>query len=351
MDVLIEMWRETEIALPFSSATAGEVVRQSALLLLFLGFVVGALGGFFGTGGGWLVTPVLMILGLPPTNAVATGLANISCQATSGALRHIKLDNVDYRLWLLTGLPMIGGVQLGKMFNNYLESQNVASGVLLSIYAVFLVLLGAYILNDAIRRLRDGSEDDDEDAAEPGHLTRVELPPVIVLRSCGLRISLWMLIGMGLGVGLLAGVLGVGGGVALVPVFIYLVGVPLRIGVGTSLLCVTVSSAFGTFTYGMDMRVEVIAVIWLVIGSLVGTQFGVAATNYVHGKGLRLLYGSMLFVAAAAVMLELLDLNAAAGLVSLGGAGALTALILGWMWWKMFRGGDEPEEPELDESG
>jgi uncharacterized membrane protein YfcA len=259
------------------------------------------------------------------------------------------LNNVDYRLGLLTGIPMIGGVQLGKMFNSFLEARGVAGGVLLSIYTVFLVLLGAYILHDAIRRLRGKVEEKDEDEADPGHLTRVELPPVIVLRSCGLEISLWMVIGMGLGVGLLAGMLGVGGGVALVPAFIFLVGVPLRIGIGTSLLCVTMSAAFGTFTYGMDLKVEIIAVVWLVVGSLVGTQFGVAATNYVHGKGLRLLYGSMLFVAAAAVVLKLLDLTGAAAWVSLGGAGALTALILCWMWWKMIMGEDDEGEPELEQ--
>ena len=135
----------------------------------------------------------------------------------------------------------------------------------------------------------------------------------------------------------------------LVPAFIFLVGVPLRIGVGTSLLCVTMSAAFGTFTYGMDMKVEIIAVVWLVVGSLVGTQFGVAATNYVHGKGLRLLYGSMLFVAAAAVVLKLMDLNSAAGWVALGGAGALTGLILCWMWVKMLAGDEEPE-PVLEET-
>jgi hypothetical protein len=343
MDWLIELWEETRIVLPFSSAATGEVLELSILLLLFLGFVVGALGGFFGTGGGWLVTPVLLILGLGTAIAPATGLANIACQATSGALRHIKLKNVDYKLAVLTALPMMGGVQLGKMVNTRLESIDGGANVLLGIYSVFLVLLGAYILNDAIKRLRGKVEEKPEDEADPGHLTRVTLPPVLVLGSCGLEISLWMVTGMGLAVGLFAGVLGIGGGVVLVPAFIFLVGVPLRIGVGTSLLCVTMSAAFGTFTYGMDMKVEIIAVVWLVIGSLVGTQFGVAATNYVHGKGLRLLYGSMLFVAAAAVVLKLMALSTAAGVVALGGAGALTALILCWMWWKMLAGEEEQD--------
>jgi hypothetical protein len=111
------------------------------------------------------------------------------------------------------------------------------------------------------------------------------------------------------------------------------------------------SAAFGTFTYGMALKVEIIAVLWLVVGSLVGTQFGVAATNYVHGKGLRLLYGSMLFVAAAAVILKLLNLNTAAAWVALGGAGALTALILCWMWAKMLAGDEEEDGAEPEAGG
>jgi hypothetical protein len=127
------------------------------------------------------------------------------------------------------------------------------------------------------------------------------LPPVITLKSCGVRVSLWVLIALGLGIGLLAGVLGVGGGFALVPAFVFVVRVPTLIAVGTSLLCVLVSGAYGTFTYGAQGNVEIIAVLWLIAGSVVGANIGVSATRYVRGAGIRVLYAVMLLVAACGV--------------------------------------------------
>jgi len=321
----------------------------NVLLLIGIGFAVGVLAGFFGVGGGWVVTPALYSLGFPMPFAIGTGLANIAGQSALATVKHRRMGNVDYRLGLTIGVFMVGGVEVGKAVINWLHSRGLAGPVVGWVYVVLLAGLGLYMVRDYRKSGRAPSPAEGQ-AGEAGGPPEPRgffaLPPVVTLRSCGVRVSLWALIGFGLGIGLLAGILGVGGGFALVPVFVFALRVPTLIAVGTSLLCVLVSGAYGTFAYGAQGNVEIVAVVWLFAGSILGANIGVSATRYVRGAGIRLLYAVMLLVAACGVGLTqlgaLLSRGAEAGgvagwarglapVVILGGALVMCLIIIGRM--------------------
>jgi len=313
-----------EVYLPFTGA------EFNVLVLVLLGLAVGVLAGFFGMGGGWIVTPVLNIFGFPMASAVGTELANITCQSGVATVKHRKMGNVDWVLGCTVGVAMMGGVELGKRLMMALDAKGNADPVVRWIYICFLGGLGCFVLWDYFRGKRVDAAGGD--SRRIGPLTRIHLAPMLRLRSCGLRVSLWVLIGLGIGIGFLAGIMGCGGGFALVPSFVFLIGTPTLVAVGTSLVCVMLSGAYGAFTYGLEGRVEVVAVLWMVLGSIIGTQFGTAAVRHVKGAGIRLLYGVMLFIAMTGVLLKQFGQKGPAGWVTLGGAVAMCLVIVGRMF-------------------
>jgi len=310
-------------------------IELNALTLVAIGFAVGVLAAFFGMGGGWIVTPTLNILGFPVAHAIGTELANITCQSGIAAVKHRKMGNVEYGLGLCVGGFMAGGVEGGKGIVKHLTAMGMADEVVRWIYVAFLAGLGTYMLQDLARARRRAASESAAGVAgrggRPSVASRLRLAPMIRLRSAGTEVSAWVLAALGLFVGLLAGVMGCGGGFALVPLFVYVVGVRTRVAVGTSLLCVMVSGAYGAFTYGMDGHVELIAVLWLTLGSMVGTQFGGAAIRYVAGAGIRLLYAVMLLLAAVGVLMKQFGLSGPALAVTLGGALVMCFVIIGSM--------------------
>ncbi len=320
----------------------------NVLPLIAVGFAVGVLAGFFGMGGGWVVTPALFSLGFPMDFAIGTGLANVTAQSAVATVKHRRMGNVDPVLGSVVGLLMMGGVEAGKRVVNRLVSLGLAGTVVGWAYVTLLLALALYMVRDYVAGrgkapASDGGRGGHERADRRGALAAsgpwfLRVPPIIELRRCGIRVSLWALAALGLGIGFLAGLLGCGGGFALVPAFIYLLGVPTFVAVGTSLLCVIISGAYGTFTYGFQGDVELIAALWMVAGSVVGAQLGVAATRYVRGAGLRLLYAVMLLVASGGLVLKQLAVLPDSGgesrlapVVILGGALLMCLIIIGRM--------------------
>jgi uncharacterized protein len=313
-----------EVYLPFADA------EFNVLVLVLLGLAVGVLAGFFGMGGGWIVTPVLNIFGFPMVVAVGTELANITCQSGVATVKHRKMGNVEWVLGVTVGVAMMGGVELGKRLMVWLDAGGKADPIVRWVYIAFLGGLGCFVLWDYFRSKRQAAAGDG--ARRGGPLTRIHLAPMLTLRKSGLRVSLWMLTVLGICIGFLAGIMGCGGGFALVPAFVFLIGTPTLVAVGTSLVCVMLSGAYGAFTFGLLGRVEVVAVLWMVLGSIIGTQFGTAAVRHVKGAGIRLLYGVMLFVAMLGVLLMQFGMQVAAGWVTLGGAVAMCMIIVGRMF-------------------
>ena len=295
-------------------------IHFNFLILLAIGFSVGVVGGFSGTGGGWIVTPALNIFGFPVGFAIGTGLFNVYGPSIVGVRKHAKLGNVNSKVALLVGAGMVLGVELGSRIVLFWEKIGLAGSIIRCVYMVLLGGLSVYIFYDYFTKGKNKKENN-YDGVEKENIHRIEKT----------KFPIWLLFILGIGIGLLAGFLGVGGGFALVPAFIYLLKLPTSVAIGTSLLCCTISGAYGGFTYAVRGRVEIIAVIFMLMGSSLGAQIGASAVKYIRGYRIRFLYGGMLFLAAFSVLLKQLDFAKTAGFTILSVALLICTIIIIYM--------------------
>ncbi len=301
------------------------------LILLAIGFCLGVMGGFFGMGGGWIVTPALNIFGFPMALAIGTDLLHIYGKSIVAVKKHIKLGNVDIMLGILVSLGMMMGVEIGARVVMFLSSKGLAGPIIRWIYIALLLFLGLYILYDYFSATRNKETTKEGTTSSKSSfalkIQQVNIPPMIYLKASNVKVSLWLLLVIGILIGIMAGFMGVGGGFALVPAFIYIIGVPTAVGVGSSLLCCIISGAYGGFTYSMKGRVEIIAAMILLVGACIGAQIGASATKYVRGYGIRLLYGIMLLLASFSVFLRQMKMAGIAGVVVLGASLIISGII------------------------
>ena len=283
----------------------GEVSLVAAALL---GAIVGILGGLLGVGGGFILTPLLNVLfGIPYNVAVGSDLSQMVGMSSSAAFRHRGLGNVDLRLGGIMIVSAFAGIECGVRLMEVLKVSGVRTMTLVMsfIYTGLLVAIGAAIFRESWRALRADS------ATEPAHnlsamICRIRIPPMISLPASGVEgVSLWILLILGYIMGLACGLLGVGGGFIMTPCFIYVLGCPTTVAIGTSLFQIIFLSAFGTFRHSLQGNVDPILVVGLIAGSAVGSQIGAALTSRIRGAKLRLLLASLLFVAAAFIIAKL----------------------------------------------
>ena len=313
-------------------------IHFNVLLLLLIGTTVGVCGGFFGIGGAWIVTPALNIFGFPMPYAIGTDLAHMGGKSIVSTIRHNKFGNVDVRLAVSMIIGTTVGMELGAKLVMYLERVGLAESVIRKIYVVFLFFIGSYVLYDYIkhtvrkkRQARHGS------AGHPGgetiaqKLRRINIPPMINFKSSGIRCSMWLPVLVGLVTGIVASVLGVGGGFIRMPALIYLIGCPTLVAVGTDLFEVMITGAYGAFTYGIKGRVDLIAAMWMLIGAAVGAQLGTVAVKYVRGYSIRLLFAVTIFIACASVLLKQLQLQTPSSILILTAGIVISSVIVGWL--------------------
>jgi uncharacterized membrane protein YfcA len=317
-------------------------IEFSILILVIIGFCVGTLGGFFGVGGAWIVTPALNIFGFNMPFAIGTDLAHIFGKSIIATGKHSKLGNVDWRLGMFSIIGSIIGIEGGKRFVLFLETTGNVGPVVRYVYMVFLFGLGAYMLYDyfsTMKRQREQTSPGERHAETTStlalRLRMINFPPSIALPTSGIsRISFWIVFLLFLVTGFLSGFMGVGGGFILLPALIYIVGCPTTVAVGTSLLSVCFMSGYGTFTYSLSGRTELVAAMIMLIGAAVGAQIGVLATRFIRGYGIRILFAAMIILAGisvtfkqlhSALNLEIFGILAA--YLVMGAAGSMTLLI------------------------
>ncbi len=289
-------------------------------LLLVLGFSAGLMSGFYGIGGGWLVTPILNLAGLPMPYAVGTSLIYVIVNSIVGTLKHRKSGNVVYTLGLFIGISSILGVLLGKKFVFYLENLNLADSVIRYIYVVFLMLESLYMLIE--KKLRFTPKD-----------SRVKkiIPPIININLNGkndLKISVWKIIFIGAFVGFLSSTLGVGGGFILLPILIYIVKVPTKLAVGTSIFTTFITSFSGGVGYVMAKHVDWRSVLFMIITTFLGIIIGANATEKVKSDNLKFLFAIMVFVAAVSVLFKQLGYGGISIALITGIAGVSSIIII-----------------------
>ncbi|MFB6096742.1 MAG: sulfite exporter TauE/SafE family protein [Haloferacaceae archaeon] len=271
------------------------------LVGLFVGFglLIGTLFGFFGMGGSFLVTPALLVLGYPAKVAVGTGLAFVFGTSVIGALRHRDHGQVDYTLAIIMTIAMTLGIEGGKRVVFFLEATGDADLLISVAYVALLATVGLLTLRDA-----RASGDDDAVEGSGGDLaSRVQslrIPPMVSLRG-GVRVSAVVVFAVGLAIGVLSGLLGVGGGFLLMPAMMYGLGVPAAIAVGTDILQITISGAFGAFVYAQAGSVALPVVASLLTGSALGARVGAGATKLVDEDSIKGYFAAMLLAGSVAV--------------------------------------------------
>ena len=312
-------------------------VMVHPVLLLLLGLIVGTLGGFFGVGGGFLITGGLIVFGVPESYAVGTGLALIMGSSIINMLKHRGLGNVDFKLGSLMVAGSIPAVYLAERLNNWLASNNWDGPVIRYVYVIVLLTLATFLIYDYFKTRRravsgpdNGPNPGGEAVSTAGLARRVQalrIPPhsiplpgrpplstYVALPTAGLaRISVFIPILVGFGIGFFAGLLGAGGGFILMPVLVFVLGVPTTVAIGTDLFQVIITGSAGTFNYacggaallGQDCvnRVDLLMALIILAAAAVGSQIGATATRYVDAGRIRILYGLTVLSGAVAIAL------------------------------------------------
>ncbi len=273
-------------------------VFVSPYLLGAIGVAIGLVSGFVGVGGGYLLTPTLIILGFPSEIAVGTGLALIAGNSVIAVVRHRQLGHVDLKMGLIMTGGTLVGTEVGVRLLNTIKaiSPHTLDIVVLGMLILSLTSIGTFMYRELAatrREMRDMSEDElaQCEDMQASHMFSffqgVRLPPVIHFTKSHLRISGWIVLALGLFTGALSGLTGVGGGFVLTPSLIYIVGQSSVMAVGTSLLGVTFASAFGCLRHAMFGHVNLAAALVMLLGTALGTQAGALGTAYVKGLAVR----------------------------------------------------------------
>ncbi|MDB4019144.1 sulfite exporter TauE/SafE family protein [Planktomarina temperata] len=294
-------------------------VSVNAFVLLGLGGLVGILSGMFGVGGGFLMTPLLFFIGIPPAVAVATEANQIVASSFSGVLAHVKRKTVDFKMG---GVLLIGGLvgaALGVVVFNYLKSLGQVDLLVKLCYVLFLGVVGSLMFAESLRALRKSKQVAVSKQRKKRGLVH-SLPFKMRFRVSGLYISIIPPIVVGVAVGVLAAIMGVGGGFVMVPAMIYLLGMPTKVVVGTSLFQIIFVTAFTTMLHATtNYTVDMVLAVLLLIGGVIGAQFGTMIGAKLKAEQLRILLALMVLLVCGKLALDLIV--EPAELFSLGVAG------------------------------
>ena len=301
--------------------------------LVLIGFSVGVIGGFFGMGGAWMVTPGLNILGFPMAFAIGTDIAHIAGKSMVSTMRHSKFGNVDYKLGIVMLVGTMVGIEIGAQLVMWLERLGQIGPVVRWVYVGFLACIAWMVFYDyakAVSNKRRGlsGAHGTEGVTWYKTLHRINIPPMIHFTASGFTCSAWLPIMVSLVTGILAGFLGIGGGLLRMPALVYLIGCPTHVAVGTDLFEVMISGLYGAFTYTLKGRIEIVAVFVMLTGAAIGAQIGTVATKYYKGYGIRLAFGVAVLCCMISIILKQLGHPQSAAVLILSTIGVLCLYIM-----------------------
>lgn len=289
-------------------------IEINLFLLIFIGFTVGIVGAFIGVGGGYMITPALMVLGFPANFAVGVGISHITAKSFIATVRHKQLGNVDAKLGILMIAGTMAGVEIGVRLLNWVRDHGVADEAVLTASIIVMLIIGGYIVwestkskakLDEMAQQRERLPRDMQLSSIPQRLQGIEIPPMIHFAKSRLTISLWAVLAVGFFTGILAGFMGVGGGFVRVPSLVYLIGMPSIIAVGTDLFEIIISGGYSIIRHTMSGNVIIYAAVLMVFGASVGAQIGAIGTRYVRGVSVRYVLGYSVLLASLGSMFKL----------------------------------------------
>jgi uncharacterized membrane protein YfcA len=285
---------DLSIYLPIAGAS------QSFFLLLGLGLGVGFLSGLFGVGGGFLLTPLLIMFGIPPTVAAASDSNQIVAASISGTIAHGRRGNVDYKMGLFLLIGGVIGGTLGVQIIKILRATGNADFVIKITYIIMLGIIGSYMFQESLRNLKTpkgivnkisrmkGKEIEEKKQSKFVRLY-YSLPFQTNFEKSGVSISVITPILLGIMVGILAAIMGVGGGFIMVPVMVYMLRMPMHVVIGTSLFQILVTCINVTFMQAYyNQTVDVVLALILLFGSTIGTQLGAKVSDRLNADQLKI---------------------------------------------------------------
>jgi uncharacterized membrane protein YfcA len=282
-------------------------ISLSLPLLIGVGSLVGFLSGVFGVGGGFLLTPMLMLMGIPATVAAASGSCQMVAASSSGAAAHFRLGNVDVKLGSILLAGGLVGAEVGVHIIKVLRTVGNADFVITVTYVVVLSGMGSYMFWDSLRTLRQGAMTPraHKVAVERSFLDR--LPFQMEFPRSQVRHSVlvpFFLCGL---VGILAAIMGVGGGFIMVPMMVYLLRMPMHVAVGTDLFQILFTCAGVTYMQAAtNHTVDAFLALLLALGSTVGAQVGARVSRHFRGEQLIIVLATMVLLVGAEMLSSLM---------------------------------------------
>lgn len=281
------------------------------LLLFGLGAGVGFLSGLFGVGGGFLMTPLLIMAGIPSTVAAASDSNQIVAASTSGTYAHYRMGNVDFKMGFLLLVGGVIGGTLGVQIIKVLRALGNADFVIKITYVVMLGVVGSYMFLESLQNLRkkDVAEVKRAEPRRPSTYARLiqALPWQMKFDKSGVTFSALVPLFLGTLVGILAAIMGVGGGFIMVPVMVYMLRMPMHVVVGTSLFqilftCVNVTVMQAISNHTVDLVLALI----LLVGSTLGAQVGAKLSKRLKADQLKILLASIVLLVMVQILVSLI---------------------------------------------
>ncbi len=266
-------------------------VSVNIFLLLGIGGGVGVLSGMFGVGGGFLMTPLLFFIGIPPAVAVATGANQIVASSISGVLAHFRRKTVDVKMGTVLLLGGMLGAAGGVRIFAALKAMGQVDLLVTLFYVVFLGTIGGLMFMESLNAILKARRSGPAPQAVRKRRDRLStLPLKMRFRTSGLYISVIPPFLVGAAVGVLSAIMGVGGGFVMVPAMIYLLGMPTKVVVGTSLFQIIFVTGFATLMHATTTySVDVVLAMFLLVGGVLGAQLGTRIGAQMKAEQLRIL--------------------------------------------------------------
>jgi uncharacterized membrane protein YfcA len=283
-------------------------VSVNAFLLLGLGGLVGILSGMFGVGGGFLMTPLLFFIGIPPAVAVATEANQIVASSFSGVLAHLKRKTVDFRMGTVLLIGGVAGAAIGVQIFAALKKVGQVELLVTLCYVVFLGIIGGLMFFESLRAIQRARSAGKKSVPKRRQHNWIHgMPMKMKFRTSGLYISVIPPVIVGFVVGILAAIMGVGGGFIMVPAMIYLLGMPTKVVVGTSLFQIIFVTAFTTVMHATtNFTVDMPLAVLLLIGGVIGAQIGARIGVHLKAEQLRILLALMVLGVCGKLAMDLL---------------------------------------------
>jgi hypothetical protein len=279
----------------------------SVIVYLALGACVGFLSGLFGVGGGFLLMPLLTFLGVPPAVAVATSTSHVVASSVSGAMTHYRRGNVDIKIGLVMLAGGLVGTYVGVAAVKLLRNAGLFELTVSLTYVLFLGAVGTIILVEGINAMRHAQISGASKTRKSGQHGWIEgLPFKMRFPRSKLYISVMPPVVIGMFIGFISALMGIGGGFVMIPAMIYLLRMPTGLVIGTSLFQIVFVAALATVLHAVENKtVDVVLAAILIIGGVIGAQFGTIAGERIRGEHLRALLGALILVVAARMAFDL----------------------------------------------